>query len=557
MSTLTFDGGGSALAATIAMLEGAGVQFEPEAWVTRSRLDTFDGRLHAAGLHLERRTGVDDVLVLTGPDGVPAHLPLRSDTSQTSDTAAADRAPSPTGVLAPRGLPAGPFRSRLAAVARERVLVPFITLATCRQVGSRPGREGAPTVSVGIDRWQTLDVGGYATRTAGGHDGRGTAQAWTSDGWSIVAWTVAGWTLELTELPGHPRAAADLARRLTRQGLPSRDGDALDLALHRAGVDPDGWQGPARTPLDRHASALQGYRVVLRDLMASLEANWQGTIEHVDSEFLHQARIAVRRTRSVLTEGRGVLPADVRQAQREAFAWLGGLTGPARDLDVYVEGWSQLTSPLPAAQAQALEPVLHHLAAQRAAEHLTVSEALESERAAALLATWRTWLAQPDEAVTGGRRADRPLGEVAATRLREAQQQVITDGRAIGPGSPPEALHELRKDAKRLRYLLESFGPLGGRRRLRAILEHLKLLQDNLGEFQDTEVQADRLRAAAAEVSAERPLSAEAEAAVERLVGVLEARGAAARDDFARCFADYDARPTRRSVAALIDRMSR
>jgi CHAD domain-containing protein len=159
--------------------------------------------------------------------------------------------------------------------------------------------------------------------------------------------------------------------------------------------------------------------------------------------------------------------------------------------------------------------------------------------------------------VTGGRRAERPLGEVAASRLAQAQQQVLTDGRVIGPDSPPEALHELRKDAKRLRYLLESFGPLGGRERLRDILGHLKLLQDNLGEFQDTQVQADRLRASAAEVVAEGRLPAEADAAVERLAGILEARGAAARDDFARCFADYDARRTRRAVATLIDRMSR
>jgi CHAD domain-containing protein len=559
MRTLTFDGGGSDLPATSGMLEAAGVLLEPVERLTRTRLDTFDGRLHAAGLRLERRTGTSDVLVLTGSEGVPAHLPLRSAPNGSPDPSdpAGDLAPHPTDVLDVRDLPAGPFRSRLAAVVRERVLLPQLTLTTDRQVGSRPGREGAPTIAVGIDRWQALEVGRYATRREPvGPADRTTAQAWTTDGWTIAAWTVDGWTLEVTALPGHPKPAADLTRRLTRRGLSSDEGDALDLAVRRAGVAPAGWQGPARSPLDRRAPALLGIRTVLRDLLDSLEANRQGTIEHLDSEFLHQARIAVRRTRSVLTESRGVLPGEVRREQRRAFAWLGGLTGPARDLDVYVEGWSRLIAPLSADEARALDPVREHLVELRATEHTVVSEALRSDHAATTLATWRAWLARPD-AVQGGRRAGRPLGEVAGERLAEAQQQVITDGRAIEPGSPPEALHELRKDAKRLRYLLESFGPLGGGKRVREILGHLKLLQDNLGEFQDTQVQADRLRAAAAEVAAASRLPPETDAAVERLASVLEARGAAARADFARCFADYDERRTRRTVAALIDRMSR
>jgi CHAD domain-containing protein len=556
MRTLTFDGGGSDLPATIGTLEAAGVLLEPVERLTRTRLDTFDGRLHAAGLRLERRTGTGDVLVLTGPEGVPAHLPLRSDVP--SDPPAGDVAPHPVDVLDVRDLPAGPFRSRLAAVVRERVLLPQLTLTTDRQVGSRPGREGAPTMAVGVDRWQALEVGRFATRREPrGRADRPTAQTWTTDGWTIAAWTVDGWTLEVAALPGHPKPAAELTRRLTRRGLPSHEGDALDLAVRRAGVAPAGWQGPVRSPLDRRAPALLGIRTVLRDLLDSLEANRQGTIEHLDSEFLHQARIAVRRTRGVLAESRGVLPADVRREQRRAFAWLGGLTGPARDLDVYVEGWSQLIAPLSADEARALEPVRQHLVDQRATEHAVVSEALRSDQATTTLATWRAWLAQPDEAVRGGRRAGRPLGEVAGARLAEAQEQVIRDGRAIDPGSAPEALHELRKDAKRLRYLLESFGPLGGGKRVKEILSHLKLLQDNLGEFQDTQVQADRLRAAAAEVAASDRLPPEADAAVERLARVLEARGAAARTDFARCFADYDERRTRRTVAALIDRMSR
>jgi CHAD domain-containing protein len=559
MRTLTFDGGGTDLSATVAVLTAAEVRLGPAGRRTRTRFDTFDGRLHAAGLRLERRTGGADELVLTGPDGVPARLELGGPAT-TGVPPAAATAPGATPsseALRVDALPPGPFRSRLAAVVRARTLLPHLTLTSDQQEGSRPGREGAPTVAVRIDRWRTLEVGPYATRRRPSGPTDDATPALAADGRAIAAWTVEGWTVEVTPLPGHPKPAEALRCQLEQGGLRALEGDALDLAGRRAGLEPGGWQGPARTALDRRAPALVGYRTVLRDLLASLEANWQGTIEHLDSEFLHQARIAIRRTRSVLTEGRGVLPAEVRRAQRETFAWFGGLTGPARDLDVYVEGWPALTAPLGEDEARSLDPVRDHLVAQRALEHAQVSDALRSERTTALLAVWRDWLARPDDDVPGGRRADRPLGEVAAGRLAEAQEQVIRDGRAIGANSPPEALHELRKDAKRLRYLLESFGPLGGRKRLADILGHLKLLQDNLGEFQDTQVQADRLRTSAAEVAAVGTLPPATAAAIERLTAILEARGAVAREDFARCFADYDARRTRRTVTALIDRMSR
>ena len=60
----------------------------------------------------------------------------------------------------------------------------------------------------------------------------------------------------------------------------------------------------------------------------------------------------------------------------------------------------------------------------------------------------------------------------------------------------------MRKDAKKLRYLLECFGGLlaGGERK--AFVKRLKALQDNLGEHQDAEVHADKLRTVADELPA-------------------------------------------------------
>ena len=56
------------------------------------------------------------------------------------------------------------------------------------------------------------------------------------------------------------------------------------------------------------------------------------------------------------------------------------------------------------------------------------------------------------------------------------------------PDTPAEQVHDLRKDAKKLRYLLECFGSLLPKSPRKQFVKRLKALQDNLGEHQDAEV---------------------------------------------------------------------
>ena len=75
-------------------------------------------------------------------------------------------------------------------------------------------------------------------------------------------------------------------------------------------------------------------------------------------------------------------------------------------------------------------------------------------------------------------------------------------GAAIDDESPAEALHELRKVGKELRYLLEFFAGLFHAEVVKPMIKSLKALQDVLGRFQDLEVQADTLRELTTEVAA-------------------------------------------------------
>ena len=114
-----------------------------------------------------------------------------------------------------------------------------------------------------------------------------------------------------------------------------------------------------------------------------------------------------------------------------------------------------------------------------------------------MLAAWR---ALADGPPRPGRRARadgaRPIEAVAGERIRKVYRRMVRDGSRIDDGSPPEALHELRKRGKELRYLLELFGSPFPKRRGQADGQTLKDLQEVLGRFQDRAVQIELLRRA-------------------------------------------------------------
>jgi len=121
-------------------------------------------------------------------------------------------------------------------------------------------------------------------------------------------------------------------------------------------------------------------------------------------------------------------------------------------------------------------------------------------------------------------------------------------GSAIGPDSPHEALHDLRKKGKELRYLLEFFASLYPADVVKPMVATLKGLQDVLGRFQDREVQADALRALGDEIAALEG-GAAALMAMGVLVQQLAQEQAEAREQFDDRFAQFAAKAQRKLVS--------
>ena len=105
-----------------------------------------------------------------------------------------------------------------------------------------------------------------------------------------------------------------------------------------------------------------------------------GMLDDVDTEFLHDFRVAVRRTRSTLKLGRPALPQGVADRWEPALKWLGGLTTPVRDLDVYELDLPTMAGWLVAADPADLQPFAARLRRHRSTARRNLIRGLRSAR---------------------------------------------------------------------------------------------------------------------------------------------------------------------------------
>jgi CHAD domain-containing protein len=500
-TTTTFVAKSPDLAGLLAALEHADFEVGIAERSSFQWHDTFDGRLHAARLQLVLTRGRDPSLILASAQSAPASVVLST---------------------APKfvdGLPAGPFRSRLAAVVEMRALRP--TVGCTAEVTEVWRRDGSDKI---VSSVRVL----FDIRTASG---------------APFAATV----VEVDELSGHPGAAKRTRQLMAASGWAESESTLVELVAGAGGYDLAGFRDSPTVPLNAADRAVDGFAAVLQNLAASMTANLPGTIADVDTEFLHDLRVAIRRTRAILSRAKRVLPDDARQKFQLAFADFGGHTSEVRDLDVYLLGWDRDIASLSPTTRSALDPIRALLVQRRARAQQELRQVLTSAATSQMLNSWSACLAEPGRAEA----AERPLGAFVAEQITKVERRLVTDGRAITDESPAAEVHQLRKDAKRLRYMVECFGGLPGDVPRKAFVGQLKALQNNLGVHQDADVQAEWLRNVVLTEPSVRGHD-ELLVAVGQLIELMEQRQRDARREFADRFRRFDSDVTRRHLRELL-----
>ena len=209
--------------------------------------------------------------------------------------------------------------------------------------------------------------------------------------------------------------------------------------------------------------------------------HWAARIPAMDGpEPVHQMRVATRRLRSALAIFRHAVPSPALTALATPAKHFATHLGGARDWDVFLDGTG-------ATMAHAFETDPRSRAMLRAARRARTAAyaVLHGELASPGFRTFTLTLAAAPLRPWDDTPALRaPTGPFAARSLDRSLRHVRRAGRDIG-SLPIPALHELRKDCKRLRYAAEMFAPLFPEHPVRRFTRRLAALQEELGLLND------------------------------------------------------------------------
>lgn len=347
-----------------------------------------------------------------------------------------------------------------------------------------------------------------------------------------VKWTTVKPSWVLRPLRGYDAEAEAIGERLARLPDVRRDSRSeLDRLLGEIGREAGGYSSGFRVALERQLPAGAAVRRVLATLFETMRVNEAGTIADLDPEFLHDFRVAVRRTRSCIGQMRATLPEDRLKPFREDFAWLGSITGPTRDLDVFVLDLLDRRTEL----AAVWEPLVRLVQRDQRREQRKMAARLRTERYRGLLARWSAFLAA-DPVVGEAAESDRPIVEAAAERIARKYARMLTRGAKLDAWRATDALHRLRIEGKKLRYLLEFFRGVFPAETVGPPIAALKRLQDNLGELNDLRVQQAALPQLARRLETDGRASADTFVFIGRLLERLAGRERLVRREFSGNF---------------------
>ncbi|MCA1646647.1 MAG: CHAD domain-containing protein [Chloroflexi bacterium] len=262
---------------------------------------------------------------------------------------------------------------------------------------------------------------------------------------------------------------------------------------------------------------------VLERNARAFEDHQPGVREGADPTHVHQMRVATRRMRAALRLFGDVLPAQATSLNNE-LAWIAGLLGARRDLDVQVGRLRDRAAEL--GLAQALVPFGDWLEEQRRRAQAELTSALDSARFAQVLDQLHRlgeWPLSPE--------VDPPLEKDAPRRLRRIYRKLRKRARPIDAHAAAPVLHKARIAAKRVRYAAEFFEAVYGKPAKR-LVKRLVSLQDLLGELQDGVVSRQRIHRAVQTEAGAWP--AETSLALGRAMERDAQRAAQIRQEFPR-----------------------
>ena len=246
-------------------------------------------------------------------------------------------------------------------------------------------------------------------------------------------------------------------------------------------------------PSGKRATAGSVVLAYLREQIAVLRAH--DPLVRLDApDAVHKTRVSARRIRSVLQGYRRILDRSATAELVADLRWLGAELAPARDGEVLAAHIDAAVDALP--DDEVLGPVAvqvtRRFAREQADGRAQALDALNSERYLQMQDRLDALVDAPPHTRRAEERATDELPRAIRKSLRRTAEHRTAAAAADG-AERDTALHEMRKAAKRARYVLEAAEPALGKD-TRKLRKRVKAVQSLLGDHHDTVVARAVLR---------------------------------------------------------------
>jgi len=301
--------------------------------------------------------------------------------------------------------------------------------------------------------------------------------------------------LELKE--GNPVTLFGLARVLSRRVRlhPSAASKAERGYKLFKNITPSPIKPPA-LEIDPKATPLQSFERICLECLNHLQINDVGILRDDDDEYIHQARVAMRRIRSAIKLFSPVLPLAFVQQWNTTWRDLANELGDARNWDVFTHESLPLIKEAFPNQSE-IEELEKFTIDQRAKAHAKVVESFGSRNYSVKLISFAEAVmnlsTHPEvknrqKIVLESQITSEPIIEedtqAFATRLlKRRHRRFMTE--VLVPNRNLEQSHLLRLDLKKLRYSFDFFMELYPKRRMSLYMKTLARSQELLGQMND------------------------------------------------------------------------
>lgn len=277
---------------------------------------------------------------------------------------------------------------------------------------------------------------------------------------------------------GQPAALYGIARLLSRQlRLHPIAGTLAQRAIAFSTNEGPRPAKAKRVKIDPKSTVISVFKQISWHCLDQLQANEGGVFSTDNVEYIHQARVALRRLRTALRLFNSTLPPGFSDKWSQAWRNVGEQLGNARNWDVFC---SEILPTIAADLGDHLDVRrLKEFSVQKRKEaHAATQHWLRDRRySLTMIAFCEALLTLPEQ--KGAR-----IGNFADKALKKRHKS-FCHGAHIAHTLSAEERHEVRIDLKKLRYTLDFFESLYGQKQLQPFLKGLTETQELLGHMND------------------------------------------------------------------------